>query len=76
MLLAVGGKMLYAHADLVALDALDQTGGQFGRQVGVLAEILEIAAAEGRTLDVDRRTEIDGHLLVLAGNAQTVADLT
>ena len=75
MLLTVGGKVLNAHADIAALHALDQAGGKLGGQIGVFAEILKIAAAQGAALDVYCRAQVNGHLLVLAGVAHAFADL-
>ena len=51
--LAVGGKMLGAGGHALPLHALDEGGGQFPGQEGVLAVIFKVAAAQGAALDVD-----------------------
>ena len=76
MLLRVGREVFHAHADIPGLHRLDKAGGQFRRQVGILAEILKIAAAQGAALDVHRRAQNHGHLLVLAAVAHALAHLT
>ena len=66
MLLAVGCKMLYAGAHIPALDTLHQAGRHFPGQIRILAHVFEVPAAQGGSLDIDRRAQIDGYPLVLA----------
>ena len=56
-LLGVGGKVLGAGGDAVRLDAPDETGGHFSRQVGVLREILKVPASQRAALDVQSRAQ-------------------
>ena len=52
-LLVVGGKVLGAGGHALPLHALDEGGGQFPGQEGVLAVIFKVAAAQRAALDVD-----------------------
>ena len=70
VLLIVGGEMLQADADVLALHAVDVARGQLARQVRVLGKVLEVSAAERGPLDICGRTEQDGKLLRLAGLAE------
>jgi hypothetical protein len=56
-LLVVGGEVLDRRADVLGLDALHQGGAEPAGQVRVLAQVLEVAAAQRRPLDVDPRPE-------------------
>ena len=42
--------------------------------MGVFTEVFKVASAQGRALDVDRRPQRDGNLLVLAGIAYCLTD--
>ena len=75
VLLAVAGKVLHAGAHTAALYALDKPGRRFARQIGVFAEVLKVAPAKRRTLDVHRGAQDHGNLLVLAGVAHRFAKL-
>ena len=73
VLLRVDREVLDAGAHVPALDAVDQGRGHLTGQIRILREVLKVAAAEGRALDVDRRPEDDGELFVLAGIADGLA---
>ena len=51
--------VLRRRGDAVALHPLDVGRAELAREPRVLAEALEVAAAEGRTVQVDRRAEHD-----------------
>ena len=58
--------MFDAGADVPALDPFDEGCRHLAGQVGIFGVILEIAAAEGRPLDIDSRAQNDAQLFVLA----------
>jgi hypothetical protein len=62
-LLVVHREMLDRSAYALALDPLDQRGAEGPGQQRVLREVLEVATAQRRALDVDARAQHDGHAL-------------
>jgi hypothetical protein len=68
-LLVVRGEVLDARGDLLRLHAADVAHGEPGRQVGVLAQVLESAAAQRRAQDIDAWPQQD----VLAALARLAA---
>ena len=62
-LLAVDRVMLERSADTLGLNAVYKSGGHLAGKIRVLREILEVSAAQGRTLHVGSGSEQDGHLL-------------
>ena len=72
-LLVVGGEVLDAGAHPLALQPLDEPGRDASGQVRVLGDVLEVAPAQRRTLDVDTGPEHDGDALRprLARNCRT-----
>ncbi len=66
ILLVIGGKVLDAGAHPLALHPADVGGGQLAGEVGVLRDVLKVAAAERAALDVDRRAQQNAHVLGLA----------
>ena len=62
-LLVVGGEVLDAGAHPLALQPLDEPGRDASGQVRVLGDVLEVAPAQRRTLDVDTGPEHDGDAL-------------
>ena len=52
-LLIVGGKMLDAGANALALHAVNEARGQLPGQIRILGVILKVAATQGAALDVD-----------------------
>ena len=73
-LLAVDGKVLGAGRDAVLLDAADIACGHLARQIGVLREILEVAAAQRAALDVQAGTQQHRDLLCCGLFAYGLAD--
>ena len=59
VLLVVDGEVLEARPDARALDAARRGGGERARQQGVLARVLEVAAAQRVALEVEARPEND-----------------
>ena len=74
-LLIVGGKMLDATAHTVALDAVDQCRPHLTAEIGILAEILKVASAQGAALDVQAGTKQQGQILGAALVAQRFTEL-
>ena len=62
-LLTVHGKVLGAGGNAVFLDAADVGRRHFTGKVGVLREILEVAAAQGAALDVQAGAQQHRHAL-------------
>ncbi len=62
-LLVVGGEVLERRADAEGLDALDQGRRELAGHDRVLGEVLEVATAQRRPLDVDARSEQDGDVV-------------
>lgn len=65
-LLAVGGKVLHTGGHALALEPVHIGGGQLPRQIGVFAEILEIAPAQRAALDIEPRAQQHTHVFCLA----------
>ena len=74
-LLIVGGKMLDAAADTIALDAVDQCRTHLTAEIRVLAEILKIASAQRASLDVQAGAQQQRQLLGAALVAQRFTQL-
>ena len=62
-LLIVGGKVLDACADALALHAADEPCGQLPGQIGVFGIIFKIAAAQRAALDIDGGSQQHLHTL-------------
>ncbi len=60
--LIVGRVVLERRPHSPALDAVDEAGRHFARQVGILREILEVAPAQRRALHVHAGAENDVHM--------------
>jgi hypothetical protein len=75
-LLIVGRVVLDAGTGAGALNAFDEGGPEHGRDVWVLGEVLEVAAAQRRALDVDARTQEDRHLFRSGLGAERHAHVT
>ena len=73
--LAVEGEVLDARAHIPALDALNDGCGHPPRQIRIFGEILEVPAAQGAALDVHRRAQHHGQLLMLAAVADGFSHL-
>ena len=73
-LLAVDGKVLGAGRDAVLLDAADVACGHLARQIGVLREILKVAAAQRAALDVQAGAQQHRDLLCCGLFAHGLAD--
>ena len=73
MLLVIGGEVLDGGAHIAALDALDKGGRRLAGQIGVLGEVFKVPAAQRGALDVHRRAQHHGELLMLAGIADGLA---
>ena len=74
-LLAVDGKVLGAGGEAGRLHAAHVGGGHLAGQVGILGEVLEVAAAERAALDAEARAENDAHALDGGLLGHGVADL-
>ena len=74
-LLIVCQEMLYGHSDILALHALDICSRHLCCQQRILRKILEVPAAQRRSLDVYRRTQDGGDVLRLTLVAQSLAHL-
>ena len=74
-LLVVGGEMLHAGRYALALEPPDIGSRQLPRQVWILAEILEISAAQRAPLYVHPRPQKHGHMLRLALLSQELSQL-
>lgn len=78
-LLGVHGEVLGARGDALRLDAAHVGGGHLAREVGVLREVLEVAAAQRVALDAQARAEqhVDalGRGLLGHGGADALAEL-
>ena len=62
-LLVVDGEVLGAGGDAFRLDAAHVGGGHLAGEIGILGEILKVAAAEGAALGVQARPQQNGDLL-------------
>ena len=71
----VAGKMLERAADALALGTLDEGGGEHAGEEGILGEVLEVAAAEGRAVEVDGRPEPEADAIFTDFLADGLADL-
>ena len=60
-LLIVARKVFDRRHNSFGLHALDILHGGLRRQIGVLAEVLEVTAAQGRTVDIDAGSQHDMH---------------
>ena len=74
VLLAVGGEVLDTGAHALALHAVNQAHGHLPRQIGILAEILKVAPAQGGALDIHCRAQNHAQVLMLAGLADFPAN--
>ena len=72
--LVVQRVVLHARRDVVVLDAAHHLGRHPADLVGVFAEVLEVAAAEGRADDVDAGSEDDVLVAVPRLRAQRLAE--
>ena len=73
MFLVVGIKVFDAGSHILALYATDEIGRHFAGNIRVFGVVLEVSAAERRTLDVDRRSQQHAHIFRLALVAQRLA---
>ena len=71
--LGIGGVVLDAGGDAVALDTPDQCRRHFASQIGVFRKVFEIPAAKGTALDVDAGAQQDTDTLAGGFQAQVAA---
>ena len=72
-LLVVDRIVLERGAYALGLNAVYECGGHFTRKIRILREILEVSAAQGRTLHIRSGAEQDGDLLRYALLAEELA---